>query len=355
MPFSLRLQTVCLYGRTRHPRGVARPSHWYAQLQERSSCARIHPDMSPRVLPVVFVALLFCSCSAPFRMARPAPTSVTVLERLGAEHALILTADDFGRNHATNLGVTRGIEHGAVSCVALMPVGSEVDEAYEYISKHRELDVGVHLVLARDNVEPRWRPVLPPEEVPTLVDADGCFHSSIWHVLLKGDRAEIEKELAAQIEEVIARGIDPTFLSFHKGFFQMHDPKTFDIILRLARKYDLPVRRQALFHERSIAEAGVLTTDKLVYDFGSYPNHEKRKKLLSTIDWLPRGLTELVLHLAVEGEDEGNVRSRALELKVITDPEVKEYLERKQVRLIGYRMLRDVQRSLPRTGNGVAD
>jgi len=294
----------------------------------------------------VFALLFLSSCTAPFRLAKPAPASVAVLEEIGVERALILTADDFGRNRATNLGVIKGIEDGLVSCVALMPVGSEVGQAYEYISRHPELDVGVHLVLARDNIEPPWQPILSPADVSTLVDENGCFHSSIWHVLLKGDRQEIEKEFEAQIEEVIARGIDPTFLSFHKGFFQMHDPKTFGPVLRLARKYDMPVRRQAVFHDRTITESGILTTDKLVYDFGSYPNHEKRKKFLSTIDWLPRGMTELVLHLAVEGEDEEHVRSRTVELKVITDPAVKEHLEKKGVRLVGFRHLRDTQRAM---------
>jgi predicted glycoside hydrolase/deacetylase ChbG (UPF0249 family) len=165
-------------------------------------------------------------------------------------------------------------------------------------------------------------------------------------VLLNGDRAQIEKELEAQIEDILAKSIEPTFLSFHKGFFQMHDPKTFDIILRLAAEYELPVRRQAVFHDRSIARSGILTTDKLVYDLGSYPNHQKKKKLISTIDWLPRGITELVLHLAVEGEDEERVRSRTVELRLITDPTIKDYVREKGVKLMGYRELRDLQRAM---------
>jgi predicted glycoside hydrolase/deacetylase ChbG (UPF0249 family) len=299
-----------------------------------------------RASSAVLLIFVLSSCTAPFRMARPSPTSAAVLEEIEADVALILTADDFGRNRATNLGITKGIEEGLVSCVALMPVGSEVEYAYEYLSRHPDLDVGVHLVLARDNVVPEWQPVLPPEEVPTMVDSEGFLHTSLLHVLFRASSEEIEKELEAQIKDVIRNGIEPTFLSFHKGFFQIHDTKTFNIVLRLAKKYRLPVRRQAFFHEKSISEQGILSTDKLVYDYGSYPNHEKKKKFLSSIDWLPRGITELVLHLAVEGQDEKRVRSRAIELRVITDPSVKDYVLKKNVRLIGYKPLRDMQRKM---------
>jgi predicted glycoside hydrolase/deacetylase ChbG (UPF0249 family) len=324
-------------------------------LQSKVIYVRIPIEMYLRISSFILALLSLSSCTAPFRMAKPSPASSAVLEAVDAEQVLIVTADDFGRNRATNLGIIKGIEDGLVSCVTLMPVGSEVDQAYEYISRHPNLDIGIHLVLARDNIEPKWRPILPPEEIATLVDENGFFHTSLWPVLLQGDRMEIEKELEAQIQEVLARGIEPTFLSFHKGFFQMHDPKTFDVVLRLAAKHRLPLRRQAVFHDPSITESGILTTDKVVYDFGSYPSHEKKKKLLSTIDWLPKGITELVLHLAVEGEDEEHVRSRSLELRLITDPQIKEYLHRKGVRLMGYRELREVQRAMRAEEGGSGD
>lgn len=292
------------------------------------------------------VLLSSASCTAPFKMARPSPESKAVLEPTGVETALILTADDFGRNHATNLGVIEGIEQGLVSSVALMPVGSAVEEAYDYISKHPELDVGVHLVLARDNIEPKWKPILSPEEIPTLVESDSTFSTSIWWVYWYADDEDIEKELDAQIQAVLSRGIDPTSLSFHKGFFQMHDPKTFSIVIKLAKKYNLPVRRQAILHDRGIRKAGILSTDKVVYDIGTYSNRRKRKKFLSSMDWLPRGITEFVLHLAVEGEDEKDVRSRAAELKIITDPSIKDYIKKKGIKLIGFKPLRDLQRTL---------
>ena len=286
------------------------------------------------------------SCTAPFKMARPSPESKAVLDPIGTETALILTADGFGRNHATNLGIIKGIEEGMVTSVALMPVGSAAEEAYDYIAQHPELDVGVHLVLARDDIEPKWNPILPPGEIPTLVESDTAFSTSIWWVLWQAAGSDIEKELEAQIQTVLSRGIDPTNLSFHKGFFQMHDPKTYNIVIRLAKKYNLPVRRQTILHDRDIRKAGILTTDKIVYDFGTYSNRRKKKKFLSSMDWLPRGITEFILHLAVEGEDEKDVKGRVAELKIITDPAIQDYVRKKQIKLIGFKPLRDHQRTL---------
>ena len=302
--------------------------------------------MLKKLSALIAISLSLASCTAPFKMARPSPESKAVLDPIGTETALILTADDFGRNRAANLGIIKGIEEGMVTSVALMPVGSAAEEAYDYISKHPELDVGVHLVLARDNIEPRWKPILPPEEIPTLVESDSTFSTSIWWVFWQATGEDIEKELEAQIQAVLSRGIDPTSLSFHKGFFQMHDPKTFSIVIKLAQKYNLPVRRQAFLHDRGIRKAGILTTDKIVYNLGTYSNRRKKKKFLSSMDWLPRGITEFVLHLAVEGEDEEDVKGRVAELKIITDPSIKDYVRKKGIRLIGFKPLRDHQRTL---------
>ena len=308
--------------------------------------------MSKKLFVLIAISLSLASCTAPFKMARPSPESKAVLEPIGAETALILTADDFGRNRATNLGIIRGVEQGMVTSVALMPVGSAVEEAYDYISEHPDLDVGIHLVLARDNIEPKWKPILPPKEIPTLVESDSAFSTSIWWVFWQAGGSDIEKELEAQIQAVLSRGIDPTSLSFHKGFFQMHDPKTFSIVIKLAKKYNLPVRRQTILHDRAIRKAGILSTDKIVYDFGTYSNRRKKKKFLSSMDWLPRGITEFILHLAVEGEDEKDVKGRVAELKIITDPAIQDYVRKRQIKLIGFKPLRDHQRTISTQDEG---
>jgi hypothetical protein len=301
--------------------------------------------MIKRIMIVTAAMLTLASCSGPFKSARLSPTSRVLLEPLGSDKGLVLTAEDFGRSHSSNLGIIKGIEAGMVSSVGLMPVGPAVDEAYEYISKHPGLDVGVHLVLARDDMEPKWKPILSPQEVPTLVESDGSFPISVWTMIMKADNKDIENELEAQIKAVISHGIEPTNLSFHKGFFQMHDPKTFDIVVRLAQKYKLPVRRQAAFQDPSIAKAGILSTDRVTYDFSSYRDREKKAKFLSAMEWLNRGTTEFVLHLAVRNGDERDVKSRAVELQVITDPAARECIEKQKIKLIGFGPIRDLQRS----------
>jgi predicted glycoside hydrolase/deacetylase ChbG (UPF0249 family) len=61
-----------------------------------------------------------------------------------------------------------------------------------------------------------WGPILPVTEVPSLVDKDGHFFPSKPSFLAARPKlVEVEKELRAQIELALKKGVNISHLSTH--------------------------------------------------------------------------------------------------------------------------------------------
>jgi predicted glycoside hydrolase/deacetylase ChbG (UPF0249 family) len=151
---------------------------------------------------------------------------------------LIMNADDFGCHE----GVVRGIvdlhQAGVVtstSCMTNMPAWPQ---AATYLREHPELGAGVHLVFNAG------MPVLPKEEVRTLIGNDGRFCDNrqiIWSVRM-GTTAQLRAEFRAQIGRFTADvGRPPDHLDNHSGISYVR-PDRFKVTLELAKEYDLPIR-----------------------------------------------------------------------------------------------------------------
>ncbi|HEY4745903.1 MAG TPA: ChbG/HpnK family deacetylase, partial [Desulfuromonadaceae bacterium] len=82
---------------------------------------------------------------------------------------LIITSDDFGLSPGVNAAVERAWRNGILTCASIMPGGAAFDEAVEIARRNPGLQVGLHLTLVQG------RSVLPPAEIPGLVDGNGNF------------------------------------------------------------------------------------------------------------------------------------------------------------------------------------
>ena len=143
---------------------------------------------------------------------------------------LILNADDFGRHPLINRSVEEGVKRGCLRSASLMPGEPCFDEAVQLAKRCPELGVGVHLTLVNG------KPVLPAEDIPSLVAANGMFYadyiSFIRAYLTKRIRlTDIRRELGAQLDKVIAAGIMPTHADSHEHLHVM--PGIFPTVLDL--------------------------------------------------------------------------------------------------------------------------
>jgi hopanoid biosynthesis associated protein HpnK len=129
---------------------------------------------------------------------------------------LILNADDFGLTSGVNRAIAELSRAGTLTSTTLMAVAGATTEAAALAHELPQLGVGCHIVLVDGT------PVLPPSELPTLVDpSTGRFRSSLARFISDAFRKrinpeEIEAEAEAQIARVRALGLTPTHIDTHK-------------------------------------------------------------------------------------------------------------------------------------------
>jgi hopanoid biosynthesis associated protein HpnK len=129
---------------------------------------------------------------------------------------LIVNADDFGLTSGVNRAILELHGTGVLTSASLMARAAASTEAIAMARATPSLGVGCHVVLVDGD------PVLPPHEIPTLVDhSTGRFHSTLGaflRLLLTGRilAAEIEAEAAAQLSLLQAKGIALTHIDTHK-------------------------------------------------------------------------------------------------------------------------------------------
>ena len=126
----------------------------------------------------------------------------------------IVNGDDFGLAPAINDGILLAHDRGCFTSASLCVVGpAAVDAARRALIRPR-LAVGLHLTLVEE------RPVLPAEQVPSLVDDTGCFLAggrSFACAWLAGRISpdDVRRELRAQPQRMVDLGLQPTHVDAH--------------------------------------------------------------------------------------------------------------------------------------------
>jgi predicted glycoside hydrolase/deacetylase ChbG (UPF0249 family) len=131
---------------------------------------------------------------------------------------LIINADDFGMCHSVNEAVMRALQEGIVRSTTLMVPCPWALHAMRFLAAHPELPFGVHLTALSDWVDYRWGPVTPREKVPSLVNNEGTFYNfeQMPQFLAQVALDQLEMEFRAQIEVVLAAGLQPTHLDWRQ-------------------------------------------------------------------------------------------------------------------------------------------
>ena len=145
---------------------------------------------------------------------------------------LVVVADDFGRSSSVNDAVLAACDRGFLTAASMMAGGEAFDEAAQLAGSHPALSVGLHITLS-DGC-----PVLPPVDIPGLVNDKGRFHKSpmragiAYWTQRRSLTGRIEAEVKAQFDKLERAGILPTHVDCHHHL-HMH-PILFDIIAREA-------------------------------------------------------------------------------------------------------------------------
>jgi chitin disaccharide deacetylase len=274
---------------------------------------------------------------------------------------LVVNADDFGISRGVNRGIVQAHREGVVTSASLMANLPSAEDALTRAAICPDLGLGLHLTLTAG------RPLCPPEHVPTLVDPDGRFlvlGTLLGRLSLGQVRvADLTRELTAQVEWALKRGVRPSHLDSHHHV-HVH-PLVAPVVIGLARQHGIgwvrcpveggpspallglapkdaartvAISTFGLMTRVLVRRAGLRTTRQfrgigLGMGFG-------RTGLLDTLNRLPPGLTELMTHPGIPDDELASLtvfaEGRDRELAALTAPTVREMIRRRRIRLTSF-------------------
>ena len=261
---------------------------------------------------------------------------------------LIINADDFGMCHATNAAIFRSITEGVVCSTTLMVPCPWSIHAMRLLAENPDIRFGVHLTFVGDGLTYRWKPLTCRDKVPTLVDETGHFYNSdrIPEFLARARLDELEIELRAQIETVLAANLKPTHLDWHS--LRIHRrPEVFDVMFKLAREYGLAarVRERTLIEKVQQQDLPCNDYDFLdSYELGSAGKLARYARLLRD---LPEGLSEWAVHPGLADAElltiePGGAAIRQADLDCMVDPEFRAVIQQEGITVLSYKLLQEV-------------
>jgi predicted glycoside hydrolase/deacetylase ChbG (UPF0249 family) len=307
--------------------------------------------MNPKSISV----LLFLFLVGALLDAHAQVNGKTLAEKLGFSRdarLLIVHADDVGVTHSVNAATIKALDTGLVNSASIMVPCPWFPEIADYAKSHPDLDFGLHLTLTSERVYYRWGPVASKDAVPTLVDENGYFHH-VWSASTKINPREVELELRAQIDRALAMGIRPTNLDSHQYRLYENGKELFEVVLRLAHDYKLPVFvARDWFADRPYLESSLTPADLVLDHTVTIPPNilpdEWAEFYKTALINLRPGVTEFVIHLAFADDemkaatrerDTWGAAWRQRDFDFFTSPAFRQLLQEQNIKLITWREL----------------
>lgn len=278
---------------------------------------------------------------------------------------VVVHEDDVGMSHGANVAFAELSRLGTCSSGSVMAPCPWFPEAAEMAAGKADLDLGVHLTLTSEQKPFRWRPLTAPSPAAGLTDAAGYFWPDVPSVRKNAAPEAVEAELRAQIDMVLAAGIDVTHLDGHMGTVMM--PEFVAIYRRLGRDYRLPillVKDLSRFNPASYSgpiDTAPYDSEVATARAEGHPIFEiihetpwARKTDATTayreiFAAIPDGLTYLSMHFNKPGDFElinpKDAHLRTEEYALFCTPTISQWVEEFGLELIGMRGLRDEMRA----------
>lgn len=279
----------------------------------------------------------------------------TLAQRLGYgadAKLMIVHADDLGETHAVNAAAIKALEAGAVNSASMMVPCPWFPEIADYAKLHPEADLGLHLTLTSERIYYRWGPAASTDKVPSLVDGSGYFFHD-WEQHQQINSSDVETELRAQIERALAMGVRPTHLDSHQYRLIMSGKDLFDVMLRVAHEYHLPIFvTRDWFADHPYLEPslgpGDIVLDHTVTIEPDVPAEKWADFYLAALKNLKPGVTEFVIHPGFDDEElKAATRERATwgaawrqrDYDFFTSEQFRQTLAQEKIKLVTWREL----------------
>ncbi len=273
---------------------------------------------------------------------------------------LIINSDDYGRTPDISRGIRDAHLRGVVtSTTCMMNIPTTAADIAIALKETPKLGMGVHLVLTMGrpivHTAALRRASLVAREAgrsASITDADGNFfkYAAFMEHQDAIDIEEVKREWRAQIEAFInAAGRKPTHLDshHHSSYFT---PGLFRAMLELAKEYGCAIRfpftndvaRELEGTNKHlpelIAEFDPPRPDVFYADF--YDEGANPEELLRLINQVGDGTYEIMCHPGYVDDafvrESSYNKQRERELKILTDPSIKDAIQARNIELITF-------------------
>lgn len=238
-----------------------------------------------------------------------------------AKRWLILNADDYGYNEASNQAIEGLLAQGLITSTSLMTVAPQSLQAAQTAAE-KKLPAGVHFTFNSDSDAERWQ---SNSGAASLSDTHGLHHES-KQITLHAKSRDMTCEMQAQVDFMLQSGCKPDHADSHCGTLYGINGRLFFInAFRFCAQYKLPFRlakSERFLHRmfpsgkapgalvplyKGIAALGLRMGVKLPDDvissshsIAALPNYETlRDYYLEELRNAGPGITEVFLHPAM--------------------------------------------------------
>ena len=264
---------------------------------------------------------------------------------------LIVTGDDFGLSLPVNEAIETAHTQGILTTTCLMVSGPAAEDAVERAKRLPDLGVGLHIVVTRGTS------ILPPGEIPDLVDENGRFDNNlaragVRYFFSQRLRRQLAAEIQAQFEAFQATGLTLDHVNAH-NHMHLH-PTIFGLVMEIGERYSLravrvpleprcpvvlrcrPEWMKARLRRRSLhfndTAFGLLHSGRM-----------DREQVLASLSQLPEGTTEMFFHPATRNWEMDDKAAKSYrfqdELAALLDKGVRDEIDRGGTALATFRDL----------------
>lgn len=218
------------------------------------------------------------------------------LNRLGVSttRAVLISASDAGLTYGVNEGIRQALANGVVGDASLLVVAPFAREAVARLGTQ----LGIQLALSAEHELLEMRPVTYS---PSLLGGRGGFPIDASDAAEHADPDEVYREFVAQIERAKTLGVTPTFLTSHDDVVARH-LALFDVFLDVAEEYALPIRHGYNFGSATL-DATAIARRRGHFVVDQTVNWSPETPLLQLLEGLPEGISEVIVHPALDSPD----------------------------------------------------
>ncbi|MFX0070364.1 MAG: polysaccharide deacetylase family protein [Candidatus Hermodarchaeota archaeon] len=292
----------------------------------------------------------------------------SIIEKLGFEASdkvVIFHIDDIGFSHASNVASFKCLDFGIASCGSILVPAPWFLETASICKRNSNYDVGCHLTLTCEYDLYRWRALSSVDPNSGLLDSEKCLWKTAEEAVSNVNPKTAEIEMRAQIQMALDNGIDITHIDTHMG--TVIDPKFLPFYLKMSREFDIPaflpkVNRTLLIEQgfgdsadailkmfSKLESQGVFMLDHIIIDTGGeYP--DKTEYYCNLFAEIKPGLTHFLFHSAkmsseLQAITPDSAEWRDQDYRAFTDSRLKACVEKHDLKIIGYKLIRDYLRN----------